>query len=252
MLETLTLPIAFTAGLVSFFSPCFFPVIPGFFALMAAGEKEMKGGKVPSALRARVSNVYVSLAFIFGFAAVFFIVGSALQFSLDYYNLTFFRKTLATLGGFLIIFFGLVMMGVVPERFTNRFLGGSRRAGAGAGKVGGSLRRFVSPTVFKGISAFFFGAGFAAAWSPCIGAVLGSVLSLALANPETGLALFLAYVAGFGLPLIMLGFFADELSRYMAKFESKTLQIQSIFGAILVVAGLFMVLFPPEAVLKCF
>jgi cytochrome c biogenesis protein CcdA len=63
--------------------------------------------------------------------------------------------------------------------------------------------------------------------------------------------LFAAYVAGFGIPLIILGFFASEVTRFMSRFESKTLQIQSIFGALLVVMGICMVLFPPEAVLKC-
>lgn len=260
MIESVTLPIAFAAGLVSFFSPCFFPVIPGFFALMATGEKDMRGelGSTKSArsLRDRASSLYVSLAFIFGFAAVFFVLGMLLQTGLDYLDVFTFRKTLATLGGFLIMFFGLVMMGLVPTRFTRTFLGGSTRVGSSVGKVGGTLQRLfsgrLSAGTFKSISAFFFGAGFAAAWSPCIGAVLGSVLSLALATPKSGLALFFAYVAGFGLPLIILGFFADELSRVMQKFESKTVQVQSIFGSILVVMGIFMVVFPPEQILKCF
>lgn len=246
-MHDLSLPIAFFAGLVSFFSPCFFPVIPGFFALMATGERSEKSERSVYALRARLSNVYVSLAFVFGFAAVFFIVGVAFQTTLAYTGVTAFRKTIAVLGGFLIIFFGLVMMGVFPDRVAGVLRGSEK-----SGRAVGALSSYFGRRALKGLSAFFFGAGFAAAWSPCIGAVLGSVLSLALSQPDTGAALFFAYTVGFGLPLVILGMFAEELSHALARFESHTIHVQSIFGSLLVVAGIFMVLFPPEAVLKCF
>jgi cytochrome c biogenesis protein CcdA len=133
-------------------------------------------------------------------------------------------------------------------------LGGSQVGGKVLGRISSMLTRGKRSAFifFKGVAAFFFGAGFAAAWSPCIGAVLGSVLSLTLAHPEQGLALFTAYMLGFGIPLLVLGFFAEELGHLIEKVNTQTVHVQSIFGSVLVVIGMFMVLFPPEQVLKCF
>jgi cytochrome c-type biogenesis protein len=222
----LTLLIAFSAGLVSFFSPCFFPVLPGFFALMGA-----QGAGRSAADRAR--NLIVGVAFILGFAAVFFLIGTALLASLSFIDPFSFRKTLAYVSGAILILVGLVMIGVIPSRTFRGF-------------------SFLTTTSSKSIGAFLFGAGFAATWSPCVGAVLGGVFALSLSQPELGYPLFLAYIVGFGIPLILLGVFAAELNDLVEKVTRGTTQLQGIFGALLCVVGMFLIVFPPEQILKCF
>ncbi|QQR93051.1 MAG: cytochrome C biogenesis protein [Candidatus Iainarchaeum archaeon] len=215
----ITLPLAFVAGLVSFLSPCVLPLIPAFLTFIA-GTTLQQGKAITQDERMKI--IIASFFFVLGFSTVFAVLGVLLQSVLEAYAYDV-RNYLGYVGGIVIIFFGLVMLGIVKIPFLEQ-----------------EHKLRVKETRYSFLTAFLFGAAFAVGWTPCVGAVLGAVLTLAVTNPTTAFPLMLAYALGLGIPFLLVGIFisqAQGVINYLAP-HLKTLNL--IFGVVLVLMGILV------------
>lgn len=220
MTET-SVGIAFVAGVVSFLAPCVLPIIPGFLAYLAGTGTE---GGAPRQLTGRREVFLNSVFFVLGFSVVFAALGVLLNGVLlaVAYDV---QVWLSRIGGALIIFFGLYLVGLIHLSFLDR---------PHVFKVGsGGVRS-------KYLTSFLFGLAFAAGWTPCVGATLGAILGLAASSPGSAFSLLLAYALGLGIPFLVVGLFAGEASRFVSKYEKFSKVVNIIFGALLIVIGILI------------
>ena len=203
----LNILISFGFGVLSFFSPCVLPIVPGFFASFSL-EKNNKTKKIWS-----------SLQFVFGFSFVFISLG-ALATSIG----SFFTRNSSALGqvsGAVIILFGLFLL--FPNLNTRYF-------------YGENIFKFGSINKFKFlIMGFAFGFGF----TPCIGPVLGALLALS-SNAETiniGVTYLMYFSLGMGLPFLIFGLLIDKINLNNSLFRNIQKYSSSLSGLILISIG---------------
>lgn len=201
--------IAFGVGVLSFFSPCILPVLPGYFSYLAGASKEKDGSQK------RLKVFFVSLAFVLGFSFVLIILGataSALS-QLLLINKKFWQK----IGGLIIIIFGLQTMGFLKWNFLRK----------------GRSFNFNKFIPWKKGKAFFAGSSFGLAWTPCIGPILGSILILAgqTRSLTQGVGLLAAYALGLSIPMLLSGFFLTQLKVLQSRYAT------TISGTILLILG---------------
>jgi cytochrome c-type biogenesis protein len=203
----LNILISFGFGVLSFFSPCVLPIVPGFFASFSL-EKNNKSKKIWS-----------SLQFVLGFSFVFISLG-ALATSLG----SFFTRNSSALGqvsGVVIILFGLFLL--FPNLNTRYF-------------YGENIFKFGSINKFKFlIMGFAFGFGF----TPCIGPVLGALLALS-SNAETiniGVTYLMYFSLGMGLPFLIFGLLIDKINLNNSLFRNIQKYSSSLSGLILISIG---------------
>ena len=203
----LNILISFGFGVLSFFSPCVLPIVPGFFASFSL-EKNNKTKKIWS-----------SLQFVLGFSFVFISLG-ALATSLG----SFFTRNSSALGqlsGAVIILFGLFLL--FPNLNTRYF-------------YGENIFKFGSINKFKFlIMGFAFGFGF----TPCIGPVLGALLALS-SNAETiniGVTYLMYFSLGMGLPFLIFGLLIDKINLNNSLFRNIQKYSSSLSGLILISIG---------------
>ena len=197
-----SLTVAFLAGLISFLSPCVLPLLPSYLGVLG-------GAKAPLGR---------ALGFIAGFGLVFVALGATAS-TLGAF-LAPHKLLLGQLAAVLIVFFGLVMLGVIRLPFLMR----DTRQLADAG----------------GYGPVALGAAFAFGWSPCLGPTLGSILGLAASSASlgSGVRLLVAYTLGLALPFLLAALLWDRLNlrrlnRYAGIFEK-------VGGAVLVIVGVMM------------
>jgi cytochrome c-type biogenesis protein len=208
---TPTLPLAFAAGVLSFLSPCVLPLVPSYLAYVGGGAGAKRGVVLRS-----------SLYFVLGFSLVF--IGLGASASLLGSVLSAYRRELTLVGGVLILFFGLVMLGVrIPflQRDARLRFGGETRTPVGA---------------------VFLGMAFAAGWTPCIGPVLGGVLTLAGTTGQLGQGVLLlsAYALGLAVPFLLAALMFESFSRFSARFRRHLPWVERVSGVILIIAGLML------------
>ena len=212
-----TIPIAFAAGLVSFASPCVLPLVPGYLSYMSGmGAVD---GQTPRASR----TALVALAFVLGFTAVFVALGASATLL---GSLLLTNKTLiGRVGGVLIILLGLIFMGVLKVPFFYR------------------EARF-HPTPQAGLwGSVLLGSAFAFGWSPCIGATMGVVLTMAAGQASTGgpgkgAFLLAVYSLGLGVPFVLAGIGISRLTGAVKWLRKHTHALNVASGALLVIVGL--------------
>ena len=223
-LSFLTLFIALFGGLVSFFSPCVFPLVPAYIAQLTGTN--ISNNQVQADNKLIFSR---SIGFIIGFTSIFLVLGasSSLIGSLFIQN----RALLEKLGGIIIIIFGLQLMGVFNINFLLR------------------EKKLTTPT--KKSTSFgrsiLFGLVFAAGWSPCIGLVLGSILTLAAQTSNTleAMSLLLMFSLGMAVPFLLIAMLYSKsidkirnISRLLPIIQKTSGVIMIILGALLF-SGLF-------------
>jgi cytochrome c-type biogenesis protein len=220
----LTFWIAFTAGILSFFSPCVLPLIPAYVTYITGLSFGQIQEAHPSA-KVRLSVLFHSLTFIAGFSAVFVGLG-ALAGMASYTFQEYLREGLVwvqRVGGILIFLFGVHLTGL----FHFGVLLGEKRV---------QIHR--KPSGFLG--TFVVGVAFAAGWTPCIGPILGGILTLAAGTTGTatrGILLLAAYSAGLGIPFLISGLLLHGFLSFFNRFR-KHIRVMEIFtGALLMGVG---------------
>lgn len=216
---TPTLSLAFAAGIFSFLSPCVLPLVPSYLAYVGGSA----AGRSSAAAR-RWLTIRNSLLFIAGFSLIF--VGLGASASALGGLLAENRGWLITVGGALILFFGLVMLGVlrIPLLYRDARL----RFGGDSSTPGGAV---------------VLGMAFAAGWTPCIGPILGSILTLAGAagTLSFGVTLLGAYALGLALPFFLAAVALDSFTRFSSGMGRYLPWIERGAGVILVIAGVLMI-----------
>src|SRR5579872_2913233 len=182
---------AFLAGLVSFLSPCVLPIIPGFLAYLAGAGVSKKADGTNELTQPSRGEIFMnSVFFVLGFAVVFALLGVLLNTVLQSASYMV-QEWLARIGGLVVIFFGLFLVGLIRIPFLER-----------EHKIG-VKKRFNS----RYLTSFLFGLAFAAGWTPCVGPALGAIIGLAVSSPVSAFALLLTYALGLGIPFLIVGYF---------------------------------------------
>jgi cytochrome c-type biogenesis protein len=212
-----TLIVAFIGGVVSFLSPCVLPIIPGFLAYLSGASLEKGEGNK------RWSIFLNSVSFVLGFSVVFAILGVLLNTLLEAvaYDV---QTWLARIGGAVVIFFGLYLMGLFKIGFLEKD------------------HKILVKKKFNSrlLTSFLFGSAFAAGWTPCVGAALGAILGLAASAPGTAFYLLLSYSIGLGVPFLVVGLFAAQAGGFINKYTHVLKYINFAFGLILAVLGVLV------------
>ena len=212
-MSSIPLIFAFSAGIVSFISPCILPLIPGYLIHLSGNG----AGQVPGKRKIFLA----SLAFVLGFSLVFALLGVALNTVLE--SVAYDAQVwLARIGGIIIIFFALLLLGVIKINFFQTT----------------HTAHFSSSNRY--LSSFLFGIGFAAGWTPCVGAVLGGILGLASSQPGSAFGLLLAYALGLGIPFLVIGLFAGKVSSLIERSASYAKTINIIFASLLLILGILV------------
>ena len=164
-----------------------------------------------------------SVFFVLGFSVIFSLVGVLLQSILSETAPTI-QIWLGRVGGIIIITFGLYLLGLLKIKFLEK----EHKLQV--------KKRFNSMY----LTSFVFGAAFAVGWTPCVGAVLGAILTLAVIQPGTAFFLMMAYSLGLGIPFLLVGLFTSQARKIIMKAGKWIKYFQYVFGAILILIGVLV------------
>jgi cytochrome c-type biogenesis protein len=215
----ITLWIAFTAGLLSFLSPCILPIAPGYLGIISGTS--LAGLQSDSVTKRKV--LWATVAFILGFSVVFISLGLASsylgQFLLKY------RRLIAQIGGVVVIILGLHQAGWLPISWLYH-----------------EKKMQVKHQIgFSG--AFLTGLAFSLGWTPCISPILGSILTLAGTQGQIGKGMVLLsfYSLGLGIPFLLLALGFEKVSRSMARLKPYIKYFEWASGILLILMGLLLI-----------
>jgi cytochrome c-type biogenesis protein len=201
---------AFVAGLVSFLAPCVLPIIPGFLAYLA--------GSTDAESTTKRRDIFINAVFfVLGFSTVFAVLGILLQTVLQAVGPEV-QLWLSRIGGIVIIFFGLYLVGLIKLKFL---------------EVNHQVR------MTKKFNSRFL-TSFAVGWTPCAGAVLGAILALAASSPLSSFFLLFSYSLGLGVPFLIVGAFTAQATSFIAKMGDGFKYVNIIFGVILIALGVLV------------
>lgn len=226
MPSDVSLATAFVAGLFSFTSPCCLPLVPIFLAHLAGisvGERDQ---------RARMLMFTNALAYTFGFSLVFVLLGVAFGAAGAFASTAEFvssnRVWLVRFGGALLILLGLHQLGIVRLAMLDR----QRQAGAGR-----------SRTSAVG-SSFIVGVTFGAGWSPCVGPILGIILTMAMGQADVSRATVLlsAYSLGLSIPFLVTSVALGSAPGLLRRVNRRLHAITTVGGAAMLGVGAIMLL----------
>ena len=210
-----TLSIAFLAGVISFLSPCVLPLIPGYISYIS--------GSSLNKLIEKEKNLVVikTIFFTFGFSLVFIILGS----TASYVGKFFLHNSdiLKIVAGIIIIFFSLQLIGIVNFKFMDK-----------------DVRFFTNKYSNNLAFPLLVGAAFGFGWTPCIGPILGSILTLAAMeeNINKSILLLSSYSLGLAIPFIISGILIDKFLLFSKSFKKYISSITKGGGIILLLTGI--------------
>jgi cytochrome c-type biogenesis protein len=219
------------AGVGSFFSPCILPIIPAFVSYLSGTALTEMQNQNPNLNSPSIAlkqstrlNIFLNTVyFVLGFSLVFAIMGVILNSFLA--NIaTGFQTTFQVIGGAVIIAFGGYLILSTKLRMLN------------FEKKMTNLPRF--KTTY--LTSFVFGAAFASGWTPCVGPILGTTLTLAATSPGAAYNSLLAYSLGLGLPFLITGAFFSQSTKLIHKMVKHLKYFNPLMGAILIILGILV------------
>jgi len=219
--ENVTYFVAFVAGLLTFLSPCILPLIPSFIVyITGVSFKDLKSSELKKEVRYKTLSH--TLLFIAGFSVVFILLGlTATAIGKTLFN---YQHIIRVVGGLLIIFFGLYLTGILKLGFMMKEH--QMRVANGSTYIG----------------SFLVGITFAAAWTPCAGPILGSIL--VLAGTESSMAhgamLLTVYSAGVAIPFIITALATNYFLAAFSKFTKFVGRINLVGGIFLIIVGILV------------
>jgi cytochrome c-type biogenesis protein len=213
---------ALGAGALSFLSPCVLPLVPPYLCYMAGVSiDDFKSGNITEKTTRRATLVSTSLIFVLGFSTVFVALGAGAS-AIGRLLLTW-QSEIAFVAGLVIMLMGLNFLGLIRIPLLSR-----------------EARFQTSGQPASHVASYIMGLAFAFGWTPCIGPVLGPILTLAGGRDTVGDgALLLAvYSAGLGIPFILAALFSGAFMGFLGHFRVHLGQVEKVMGGFLVVAGL--------------
>jgi cytochrome c-type biogenesis protein len=215
---SLGLVLAFSAGLLSFISPCVLPLIPSYLTFVTGVGFDELGN-------ARRAAFVHALLFVLGFTLIFVALGASA--TVLGRVLLAYRVWITRLGGALVVLFGLYLLGVVRVAAFDR----DRRVHLANKPVGY-------------LGSVLVGVAFGAGWTPCLGPILGAILTYTAATAELsrGLPLLLAYSLGLALPFLVAAVAVERFIETVARVRPHLARVSQVSGALLVIVGVLMML----------
>jgi cytochrome c-type biogenesis protein len=215
----LAIPLAFTAGVISFLSPCVLPLVPGYLSFAAGIAGARANAKRTKLSRSRA--FWGTLLFVIGFSIVFVSFGALFGAAGQFFIAN--QQIIQTISGVLIIILGLGFLGFIPvlQREVR-------------------VHRVPTGTLF---GALIMGVTFGIGWTPCIGPTLAAVQGLAFseANAQRGALLSAAFSFGLGLPFLIIGLMLERGVKAVSALRKHSKFIMQIGGALLILIGLLLV-----------
>jgi cytochrome c-type biogenesis protein len=213
--------VAFTAGILTFLSPCILPLVPSFIAYITGVSYSDLKDEHKHITKKTLSH---TVLFILGFSVVFILMGltaTAIGKALFHY-----QKFIRIGGGLLIIFFGLTLTGIIKFAFMEQ-----------------DHRLHLHTKKATYLGSFLVGVTFAAAWTPCAGPIFGSILVIAgtEGNIVEGTKLLALYSAGIAVPFLITAAAIHTFVRYFNRFKGVMAWVNKAAGAMLIVVGILVV-----------
>jgi cytochrome c-type biogenesis protein len=217
-LNNIPLFLAFSAGLLSFLSPCVLPLVPAYIGYMTGTTVSDNHNS-----KFTISTLYKALSFVLGFSIIFILMGASVTTlgKILIRNQSLFRK----IGGSLMIIFGLHTIGILKIKFLYY------------------EKRFSPFSHFgKKFGPLFMGMAFAAGWSPCIGSILSSILIYAgsLTTINKGILLLSMYSLGLAVPFVLTAMAIESFTKYKNTLTKYIPAISVISGILMIAMGILV------------
>ncbi len=214
---TLGVTISFTAGLLSFLSPCVLPLIPSYVSFIT-------GMSLDDVQRSRRIALVHSLLFVTGFTIIFLALGATA--TVLGRVLFAYRDWVGRIGGALVIVLGLYLLGVFNIGAFSR-----------------ERRVHIANKPLGYLGTVLVGMAFAAGWTPCIGPILGGVLTYTASSADLnrGLLLLFAYSLGLAVPFVLAALMIDRFMALFQRYKGALLWMSRISGALLIIVGVLMI-----------
>ena len=198
---------AYIAGLLSFFSPCIFPIIPVYISILSNGEKK---------------SVTKTLAFVFGLSITYIVLG----FGADYVRDVFFNDKVRIIGGILVIILGLFQMDILKLKFLEKT----------------KMMNYEGQDQSI-ISTFILGVTFSFGWTPCVGPILASILVLASSSGDTvnSVGVMFSYLLGMATPFVIFSLASKTLFKKMSFIKKYLPVIKKVGGFLIIIMGLLLI-----------
>ena len=223
-MSEITIFVAVLAGIGSFFAPCILPMIPAFLAYISGTTiSDLTRSERTRTVSINKTNVILNtIFFVLGFSIVFSALGVAIN-SVYTSSANELISSFNQIGGIIIISFGIFMVSSSKIR-----------------KLNFEKKIFPSRAGTSFPLSFIFGLAFAAGWTPCVGPILGSILTLASITPGAAFNLLLAYSIGIGIPFIVMGIFITQANNFVRRISKHLRYYTIILGSFIIILGLLV------------
>ena len=218
-----TIIVALLAGLASFIAPCILPMIPAFLAYISGTTlAEIKNEQKSNVQINKINIIMNTIFFVLGFSIVFSTLGVLINSAL-LENVNQFTDSLNTIAGIIIIIFGIFLILSTKINSLNK-------------EKKFHIKNFKSSYPMS----FVFGLAFAIGWTPCVGPILGTILTLAATTPSISFSLLLAYSTGLGIPFILMGAFYSKSTKIISSMTKHLKYYNIVLGGFIILLGILI------------
>jgi cytochrome c-type biogenesis protein len=218
-----TIVVALLAGLSSFIAPCILPMIPAFLAYISGTTlAEIKNEQKSNVQINKINIIMNTIFFVLGFSIVFSTLGVLINSAL-LENVNQFTESLNIIAGIIIIIFGMFLILSTKINSLNK-------------EKKFHIKNFKSSYPMS----FVFGLAFAIGWTPCVGPILGTILTLAATTPSISFSLLLAYSTGLGIPFILMGAFYSKSTKIISSMTKHLKYYNIVLGGFIILLGILI------------
>ena len=218
-----TILIAFSAGLASFIAPCILPMIPAFLAYISGTTlTEINNDQKTNFKINKINIIANTIFFVLGFSIIFSTLGVLINSILSE-NINQLANSLNWIAGIIIVIFGIFMIASTKINSLNK-------------EKKFQIKNFKSSYPMS----FVFGLAFAIAWTPCVGPILGTILTLAATTPSISFTLLLAYSIGLGIPFILIGIFFSKSIKIISSMTKYLKYYNVVLGGFIILLGILI------------
>ena len=222
-MEDPTILIAFSAGLASFIAPCILPMIPAFLAYISGTTlTEINNDQKTNFKINKINIIANTIFFVLGFSIIFSTLGVLINSILSE-NINQIANSLNWIAGIIIVIFGIFMIASTKINSLNK-------------EKKFQIKNFKSSYPMS----FVFGLAFAIAWTPCVGPILGTILTLAATTPSISFTLLLAYSIGLGIPFILIGIFFSKSTKIISSMTKHLKYYNIVLGGFIILLGILI------------
>ena len=218
-----TILIAFSAGLASFIAPCILPMIPAFLAYISGTTlTEISNSQKADSKINKINIIANTIFFVLGFSIIFSTLGVLINSILSE-NINQLANSLNWIAGIIIVIFGIFMIASTKINSLNK-------------EKKFQIKNFKSSYPMS----FVFGLAFAIGWTPCVGPILGTILTLAATTPSISFTLLLAYSIGLGIPFILIGIFFSKSIKIISSMTKYLKYYNVVLGGFVILLGILI------------